>query len=288
MRDSLPNLLPFAAIGLIALGLLLFAVSLRLFRRSRTDTFWRRRRQAGQRGWRVLVSAFVMLALGSVACLFTLGLTLLGGRADEPTTVALDGQRTLDASSTPDGMIGGAGPAGANTPPPDAASDPSATDASTPAPNGTPVIVVVTAPPGFTPTDTAFPTFTPQITPVVSDITPLPNAWIGITALDSQISDALAPLSPRTTFEAGAKRIYCFIRFQGMVSGVAWQRHLYRSGEWLDGGSYLWGLETEGVSYFFFGSETGFEPGAYEVRLFIGDSPAPVAVVPFNVVIPGG
>jgi hypothetical protein len=145
------------------------------------------------------------------------------------------------------------------------------------------VVVIVTTTPVSTPTETPFPTFTPYVTPPTSAVTPLPNARIGITALDDQISSASTPLNPRTTFDAGIKRVYLFIVFENMAQGVMWTRSLYRDGELVESGSYLWGLNTDGTNYFFFGNETGFEPGSYEVRLFIGDASTPASTVTFVV-----
>src|SRR5258707_6724099 len=59
---------PFAA-GLFALALALFLLSLRYFRRSRTDSYWRRRRSAGQRGWRLFVWSIIMTLLSGMLCM---------------------------------------------------------------------------------------------------------------------------------------------------------------------------------------------------------------------------
>ena len=56
-----------------------------------------------------------------------------------------------------------------------------------------------------------------------------------------------------------------------MENGVAWSRVLYRDGVAVQGNTLLWSLGSDGSSYFFFGDEAGYTPGAYEVRLFVGD-----------------
>src|SRR5258708_33937505 len=64
--DRFQSLAPYIAAGTLALALVLFAISLRYFRKSRTDFYWRRRRAAGQRGSRIFVGALgLMLCLGA-------------------------------------------------------------------------------------------------------------------------------------------------------------------------------------------------------------------------------
>jgi hypothetical protein len=153
-----------------------------------------------------------------------------------------------------------------------------------PSPTPTPVVVIITTTPVFTPTETLFPTFTPYVTPLMPDVTPLPDAQITITGLDDQVSATSAPVRPRVLFDAGVKRIYLFVAFKGMAQGVLWKRTLYRDGELIDSSSYLWGLETEGNTYFFFGNDDGFQPGTYEIRVFIGDASAPTSSMSFIVI----
>ena len=80
MPDDIQNTLVYLTGGLFLLALLLLVLSVRFFRRSRTDVFWRRRRDAGQRGWRTLVLSVVLIVLSSILCLFTLVAALVGGR----------------------------------------------------------------------------------------------------------------------------------------------------------------------------------------------------------------
>ena len=271
MFDSLRNALPYITGALFLLALILFLVSVRLFRRSRTDIFWRRRREAGQRGWRLFVLASTIIFLSAVSCLFTLIVAVVGGKDDQPAATAFGQSPDQSATPAPDAGV------------------PTTTNGSTPAPPitpvpGTPVIVVVTATPVYTPTETPFPTFTPNSPPLVSSVTPQPNAAIHITALDDQISDQLTPIDPRTAFAAGTHRIYLFVDYSNMTRGVLWKRTLLRDGVEIEGGTYTWGLDSEGIGYFFFGNDTGFEPGLYEIRLFIGETSEPVSTAPFSIV----
>jgi hypothetical protein len=271
MSQNIQNILPYLSAGLLALALLLGAVSLRLFRRSRSDVFWRRRRDAGQRGWRTFVLAAALIVLSGLMCLITALSSVMDEDESDPTRT-----ENVAGPSSPFAL----------SPTFDQAAAPvmttlpvSATLPDTPAT----IVIVVTATPAYTPTETIFPTFTPLMTPLVSDVTPLPDATIKITALDDQISDVLRPVDPRSTFAAGVTRIYLFVAFENMTQGMLWRRELYRDGEKIDGNSYLWGLETAGTGYFFFGSDSGFPPGAYGIRLYIGDEVYPISSMSFTV-----
>jgi hypothetical protein len=285
MSDSIRDILPFSVGIAFILALLLLLVSLRLFRRSRTDVFWRRRRDAGRRGWRLFVLAFVFFGFSAVLCAATLLMTLVFDHNDtsEPDLVVSTGIQFVEEISPtpPDTAIL---PADQSTPPPNPTGTLSPAFPNNPltTPPDT-VVVIITTTPILTSTETPFPTFTPDFPPLQSSVTPLPGASIRITALDDEISDTFTPINPRTVFQPGTTRIYLFVEFSNMLQGVLWKRHLYRNGELIDGNAYLWGPESEGIAYFFFGNPDGLEPGDYEIRLFIGDSPDPVHVMPFNI-----
>jgi hypothetical protein len=279
MLDNAQNALPYITGVLFVLALLLFGLSLRLFRRSRSDVFWRRRRDAGQRGWRALVFSFLLIALSVVSCLFTVLVAMINHSHSSPAPTEIAAVET--PSPLPNETLVEVMPTPNPTEIPFATPSPAPT---LPLDTPTPVVIVITTTPVYTPTETPFPTFTPLVTPLVSDVTPLPNAAIRITALDDQISDTLTPVNPRAAFRAGTTRIYLFVEFTGMAQGMLWKRELYRNGKLIDGNSYLWGLETEGTGYFFFGDDSGFPPGDYEIRLYIGSDPAPVNIASFTIV----
>lgn len=285
MPETLKNAFPYVTGALFGLALLLFLVSFRLFRRSRTDVFWRRRRDAGQRGWRLFVAGALLLLLSAASCGVTLLISLFGGESNPAVTETPQQAVNLDTPLEPvetDTLIPSITPEPFQADPETPVLTPPDGPSPTPAPPET-VVVIIIATPTFTPTDTPFPTFTPVSPPLESSVTPLPNAQIVITALDDQISDALTPINPRNVFAAGVKRVYLFVEFQGMAQGVLWKRTLYRNGELAEGNAYLWGLESEGTGYFFFGNDNGFEPGQYDIRLYIGDTTTPINTMAFTV-----
>ncbi|HEX3053978.1 MAG TPA: hypothetical protein VHP83_25210, partial [Aggregatilineaceae bacterium] len=71
MPDSILDAFPYITVALLGLALLLMLLAMRLFRRSRTDVFWRRRREAGQRGWRLFLASIVILIASGFACAAT-------------------------------------------------------------------------------------------------------------------------------------------------------------------------------------------------------------------------
>ncbi len=287
----------------LALALFSFWVSGRLFRRSRTDVFWRRRREAGRRGWRLFVLGTLLLVLSGVLCVGTLLIGSLADDDDKPvTTITENPTETPTETLTPTDTtllttptipdvptepftpipIRSEEPLPSLTPQPSYTPLPS----YTPAPTLTPLVIVVTSTPGPLPSSTPYPTFTPPAssTLLAPRVTPRPNARLTITGLDTQVSDEGEPVEARTEFPAGISRIYYFVRFNFMGQGVVWKRYLYYQGEPIVGGEYLWGPRMSGYTYFFFGSDTGFVPGEYEIRLFIDDDDIPISTVSFEIV----
>lgn len=294
MFDTLDNALPYITGGLFALALLLIAVSVYQFRRSRTDVFWRKRRDAGRRGLRLFMTAMLLFLASGVACLMTvlaimveddqpddsapvadLATTATTPAASESVATTAAAQATVTTTDPETSDAGDAAPT--NTP-----SAPPATLANSPTPLPS-VVVIITASPAATATQTPFPTFTPHATPLVSSVTPHPRASLEITALDDRVSDTAEPVNPRTTFTAGTERIYLFVDYRNMNEGVLWQRLLYYENEQIDGSTYLWGQDSDGAGYFFFGRDGGFEPGNYEIRLMLGDQTEPVSTATFRV-----
>ncbi len=77
---------PYLAVGLLALALVFFLISLRYFRKSRTDFYWRRRRTAGQRGWRLFVWSLGLMLVSGIICLVTGLAGLINPRPTPPIT----------------------------------------------------------------------------------------------------------------------------------------------------------------------------------------------------------
>jgi hypothetical protein len=123
-------------------------------------------------------------------------------------------------------------------------------------------------------------------TTLESSVTPNAGARLTINALDTQIGKDNGPVNPANTFPAGFARIYFFGIYTDMSKGVLWRRELRMNGETLESHEYLWGQGSTGTFFFFFGREGGFQPGQYEIRLYIGSGADPAATSVFTVTAP--
>lgn len=93
---------PILAASIFAFAMLLLLLSLRLFRKSRRDVYWRRRRAAGQRGWRLFVWSLGLILMSGVICVTTGIAGLLYNRATPSSpAIALVTSITKTAISTP-------------------------------------------------------------------------------------------------------------------------------------------------------------------------------------------
>lgn len=275
--QQIATLLPYLIGGLFSLALALFLLSLYHLRRGRTGQYWRLRRQAGQFGGKLFLTSLALFIV-------TLALAFYSGLA----AIAFRGINNLFAPETP--VLRGvalptASPTDMDTPSPTAVI--SATPTFTVTPTPTPTIPTPEASPTPTPTATLTATITQtptvtltptatyesvlRLTPPFSARHPRPDARIQITAADDAVSSTQTPLQPRTTFNAGVKRIYLFMNYQAMDDGVAWTRVLYRDGVPVQGQAYLWSMGESGAGFFFFGSDDGYLPGSYEARIYLDD-----------------
>ena len=157
----------------------------------------------------------------------------------------------------------------------------------TPTPTLTPIIAPTLRPtrtPTTTPTrrPTATPPFiptpTPAISPPESALTPLPSAvpageeaHITIVTLAADQDEDGQPVDPGAEFPPGDHRVYLFISYEGMANGVAWTFAVYRAEEFLDSSTQLWEWGAEGRTYLYYKPPGGYEPGIYEMRVFVED-----------------
>ncbi len=69
-----------------------------------------------------------------------------------------------------------------------------------------------------------------------------------------------------------------------MGTGVLWSWALFHDGNFIAGHPLLWGSETEGETFFFFGTNEGFATGEYELHLYIGSNAEPIETISFVVI----
>jgi hypothetical protein len=156
--------------------------------------------------------------------------------------------------------------------------------------------VMPTATPTPMPTATATrrPTATPPLIPTPTPAVPLPadavarlpdavpapaDARIMFIAFATE-ERAGAPVDPGVEFAPGDHRVYFFFQYEGMTRGVTWTYRWCTNGECSDGLTCLWGIRqgecpvvstASGSTYLFFKPINGYQPGLYEVRVWIED-----------------
>jgi hypothetical protein len=272
----LASLLPYIITGMFAIAAVAFLLSLQQLRRGRKGPYWRIRRAAGQRGGQLFLFSIALFGVAGALALFS-GLAdlayqrltnTLNSNSDTPKGVVLPSLTptllhtftpTSSTTPTPTYTITATATRLTETPRPSATVEPSAT-------------LTATSIPSMTFTATATFESVLVLTPALSQQQPRSGATIEIMAAAASISPDELPVDPTQQFPAGVQRIYLFIDFQRMDDGVSWSRVLFRDGVPIQGQSYLWSLGEEGSSYFFFGSDEGYPPGEYEVRLFLSDT----------------
>ncbi len=119
-----------------------------------------------------------------------------------------------------------------------------------------------------TPPVTAAPPTLVMVTPLDSAVRPRPDAALVIMGVSDRVDSDLRVTNPLSTLPDGVRRIYFGIEYMNMVDGMAWERALYRDGELVQGGAYLWAGGEAGTATHFFGTTEGFGAGDYAIRVY--------------------
>jgi hypothetical protein len=159
--------------------------------------------------------------------------------------------------------------------------EPSAT--STPSPTDT---LQPSATPTSQPTATA--TLVPTLLAdrsggVIATRTPRSNATLQITEVSDQITGEWQAVDSTQALAAGFERLYVFINFDNLESGVRWERQLLRDGTIIQRRTALWGTVSSGDTMLFFSDPNHFPPGDYEVQLFLGTNSDPADTITLRV-----
>ncbi len=214
------------------------------FRRASRAPYFRLRRQATRRGWRWIF--ILLLSVGGFIWTMT-------ARRSVPAPV-------LNIRSLVPIPSGSTATLGLELPP-TVTLDPSLATKD-----------IYAGAPTITPTQpTATATPTPLIRTLESPLTAPPDATLTITAISTDISPALQPISPGDTFVAGVSRIYFFFAFTNMVDGASWSQVLLLNDSLIRSESELWEQGAEGNAYYWFGAQGGWPSGRYEIRFYVGD-----------------
>jgi hypothetical protein len=167
------------------------------------------------------------------------------------------------------------------SPPPPPPMTPTAvpTATPTPRPTRTPTVTPTRRP---TATPPFIPTSTPDVPVPESALSPLPSAVpagesarIAIITLAADADALEQPVDPGTQFPPGDHRVYLFFTYEGMKDGTATTFAWYKNGDLLDSDTWAWGLVEgrkwgeAGQIFYYYNPPGGWEPGAYQVRVFI-------------------
>lgn len=149
-----------------------------------------------------------------------------------------------------------------------------------PSPTPSPTLPPPTATPSPAPTPTSFyPMPETARSPLPGAVPARPEARIVLETFALGEENG-RPVQPGDKFTAGDFRVYAFIRYEGMSRGVTWTYGWYREGEYLDGNTCLWWTRLpdcpymvgeKGLTYLYYRRPGGYDPGTYEVRIWIED-----------------
>jgi len=153
----------------------------------------------------------------------------------------------------------------------------------TPRPTRTPTTTPTrrpTATPPFIPTPTQ-PVALPEtaLSPLPSAVPAGEDARISVITFAAGEDAAGEPVDPGSEFPPGDQRVYLFFTFEGMEDGVTTTFAWYKGEEFIDfcSDTWLWGLVEgrewgeRGKSSYYCKPPGGWEPGTYEIRVFIED-----------------
>jgi len=127
-----------------------------------------------------------------------------------------------------------------------------------------------TATPPFIPTPTSdVPLPESALTPLSSAVPAGEGAHINVITLAADRDDGGQPVDPGIEFPSGDHRVCLFIHYEGMADGVAWTLAIYREGQFLDSTTEVWEWGTEGKTCLYYKPPGGYEPGVYEMRVFV-------------------
>jgi len=203
--ERLQTIAPLLVAVLLGLGVLLFALSMLMFRRSRRNAYWRQRRAAGQAGFRFLVWSLIMSLAGVMLCTTTTFAAWLAFPDGMPTAVVAAPSLTAtpEPSATATQTLAPTETLSATLPMPSAETAPFASVTQT----RNPTALLLMATPTFSPTPTftatstvtATPTFTATATPTET-LTPSPTLTFTPSATPTPTFTFTPTATPTPTF----------------------------------------------------------------------------------------
>lgn len=251
------DVLRWVAYVLFVLSIIPLILSARYYLKSRRAKYYIGRREALQQSGRWIALALVIAGLGAT-------LLITGPQLSFPFLTPPTATPTVTPSATLPALVY---PTSSPTP------SPPSTSTATP-----------TRPPTATPP--FIPTPTPKATLPEFALSPLPSAipagedaYIKLITLAMEKGEDGGPVEPGSEFPAGKHYVYLFFQYDGMEEGVMTTFAWYRDGEYLErcSDTWLWDMvegrewgENGRMSYYC-NPAGGWEPGMYEIHVFIED-----------------
>ena len=95
------------------------------------------------------------------------------------------------------------------------------------------------------------------------------NTNLSPLAFSTEVTDDLEAVDPQRIFPEGFFTIYATFGYAEMADGMEWAWVWRRNGEVVSGGNELWAYGDDGPGYVYLNPEEGFQPGEYEVEVWV-------------------
>jgi hypothetical protein len=256
--------LRWVAYGLLIASIVPAGLSVPQFAKSRSAPYYILRRNALRRAMRLLLAMLIMQAL-AIALLIVCPLLRSGGPKTTPTPTATP----TSAPGTP-----------TQTAIPTITPRPTRAPTATPSPRPTATATATTTPP-VSPAPTATQPGDGATPPTASPVPAGSGARIEFIALAMEKDKHNMPVNPGNEFPPGDHYMYLFFSYQGMQNGVERTFSVYKDGGiyQVEGESYsdtsLWVWGPRGRTFYQWPG--GWEPGNYEIHVFIEEDPQFIA-----------
>lgn len=138
----------------------------------------------------------------------------------------------------------------------------------------------ITPTPSVTPTPSTTPTSSVTPTPQVPEaltvlfrdtVTPRPEAVFSPVEFSLRLDSGNRPVSPAASFSNPISILYGAFTYDFFDDGVRWTAIWYRDGEIVCSETKPWDGGTGGSGYTECSPRAGFQPGEYEVQMFLGE-----------------
>jgi hypothetical protein len=245
----------------LAIIVVLIAVAYTLLRQARSGAYYVVREEARSRGLRLILIAVLLIPVTLLLAAYTDSLTAssfsLASATDTPPTTPTRALTLHTSTLEPEQPTGSPLP------------HPSATPL--PVPTATP------SPTRIPPTDLP-PTL---LTPVPSAVPAAENASFGPIQLGSgYVNYQVTGISD--VFPLDTPVIHATFLVRNLNRNAVWTAAWYRDGKYVAGDPLLWTSLPNMVGYAYYGPRSGFQPGKWELRLYIEDrlqSKAPFTIL---------